>query len=165
MQASGGTGGAVAGYNWQVGGLVVGVEGDLSYLGLSGSQDMTDANFGFITEHDSFETTWLATLRGRFGYASGNWLVYFTTGGAVGDHKYNGVIQTFGIANPSGSVVKGGWAVGLGSEWMFAPNWTAKVEYLAVGLGTETFTANQVSVNARLVEDMVRFGVNYKFGW
>jgi outer membrane immunogenic protein len=75
------------------------------------------------------------------------------------------VIQTFGIANPSGSVIKGGWTVGLGYEWMFAPNWTTKVEYLVAGLGTETFNANQVSVNARLIEDTVRLGVNYKFGW
>ncbi|MBV9969052.1 MAG: porin family protein, partial [Xanthobacteraceae bacterium] len=165
MQALGGTAGLLAGYNWEVGGWVVGVEGDVSYLGLNGSQDMTATNFVSVTEHDSFETSWLATLRGRFGYAWGHWLFYLTAGGALGDHKYNGVIQTFGIANPSGSVIKGGWTVGLGSEWMIAPNWTAKVEYLVADLGTETFTASQVSVSGRLVEDMVRVGVNYKFSW
>jgi outer membrane immunogenic protein len=53
----------------------------------------------------------------------------------------------------------------LGYEWMFAPNWTTKIEYLVAGLGTETFNASQVSVNARLIEDTVRLGVNYKFGW
>jgi outer membrane immunogenic protein len=165
MASFGGTGGLLAGYNWQVGGLVYGIEGDVSYFGVHGTQDMTATDFTFVTEHDSFQTSWLATLRGRFGYTFGNSLFYFTAGGAVGDHKYNGVIQTFGIANPSGSVIKGGWTVGLGYEWMFAPNWTTKVEYLVAGLGTETFSANQVSVNARLIEDTVRLGVNYKFGW
>jgi outer membrane immunogenic protein len=165
MTASGGTAGLLAGYNWQIGSWVVGIEGDVSYLGLNGTQDMTASNFVGVTEHDSFETTWLATLRGRFGYASGNWLFYVTAGGAFGDHKYNGVIQSFGIANPSGSVIKGGGTVGIGTEWMFAPNWTAKLEYLVADLGTETFSDNQVSVNARLVEDMIRVGVNYKFGW
>jgi outer membrane immunogenic protein len=165
MQAFGGTGGLVAGYNWQVGGLVYGIEGDVSYFGVNGTQDMTAANFVFVTQHDSFQTSWLATLRGRFGYTFGNSLFYFTAGGALGDHKYNGVIQTFGIAKPSGSVIKAGWTVGLGYEWMFAPNWTAKFEYLVADLGTETFSANQVSVNARLIEDTVRLGVNYKFGW
>ncbi len=165
MTAFGGTGGLLAGYNWQIGSWVVGVEGDLSYLHVQGSQDMTATNLTFVTEHDSFETNWLATLRGRFGYASGNWLFYVTGGAAFGDHKYNGTVQTFGFANPSGSVTKGGWAIGLGTEWMFAPNWTAKIEYLAAGLGTETFNDNLVSVNARLAEDMIRFGVNYKFSW
>jgi outer membrane immunogenic protein len=165
MAAFGGTGGLLAGYNWQVGGLVYGIEGDVSYFGVHGTQDMTATDFTFVTEHDSFQTSWLATLRGRFGYTFGNSLFYFTAGGALGDHKYNGVIQTFGIANPSGSVIKGGWTVGLGYEWMFAPNWTTKVEYLVAGLGTETFSGNQVSVNARLIEDTVRLGVNYKFGW
>jgi outer membrane immunogenic protein len=165
MASFGGTGGLLAGYNWQVGGLVYGIEGDVSYFGVNGSQDMTATDLTFVTEHDSFQTSWLATLRGRFGYTFGNSLFYFTAGGAVGDHKYNGVIQTFGIANPSGSVIKGGWTVGLGYEWMFAPNWTTKVEYLVAGLGTETFSAIQVSVNARLIEDTVRLGVNYKFGW
>ncbi len=165
MTAFGGTGGLLAGYNWQIGSWVIGIEGDMSYLGLNGSQDMTASNFEGVTEHDSFETTWLATLRGRFGYASGNWLFYVTAGGAFGDHKYNGVIQAFGIANPSGSVIKGGGTVGVGAEWMFAPNWTAKLEYLVADLGTETFSDNQVSVSARLVEDMIRVGVNYKFSW
>jgi outer membrane immunogenic protein len=165
MQASGGTGGLLAGYNWQTGSWVLGVEGDVSYLGLAGSQDMIATNFVSVTEHDSFETSWLATLRGRSGYAWGNWLFYFTGGVALGDHKYNGVIQTFGTATPSGNVIKAGWTVGLGSEWMFAPNWTARIEYLLADLGTETFSSNQVSVSGRLVEDMVRVGVNYKFGW
>jgi outer membrane immunogenic protein len=155
----------VAGYNWQVGGLVYGIEGDVSYFGVNGSQDMIATNFVSVTEHDSFQTSWLATLRGRFGYTFGSSLFYFTAGGALGDHKYNGVIQTFGTANPSGSVIKGGWTAGLGYEWMFAPNWTTKIEFLVADLGTETFSANQVSVNARLIEDTIRLGVNYKFGW
>jgi outer membrane immunogenic protein len=122
MTAFGGTGGLAAGYNWQGIGWLFGVEADASYVGLNGSQDMTAANFSFITEHDSFQTSWLSTVRGRAGYVWGNWLLYMTAGVAIGDHKYNGVINAFGIANPSGDVIKVGWTLGLGTEWMFAPD-------------------------------------------
>jgi outer membrane immunogenic protein len=168
MTAFGLTAGAAAGYNWQSGGWVLGVEADASYVGLNGTQDMAAANFAAVTEHDSFETSWLSTVRGRGGYAWGNWLLYMTAGAAVGDHKYDGVIQAFGIAHPSGDVIKAGWTVGIGSEWMFAPGWSAKFEYLFADLGSETFTANvfanKVSVTGHLTEDMVRFGLNYKLG-
>jgi len=68
MTAFGGTGGLAAGYNWQGIGWLFGVEADVSYVGLHGSQDMSAANFSFITEHDSFQTSWLSTVRGRAGY-------------------------------------------------------------------------------------------------
>ena len=108
-------------------------------------------------------------MRGRFGYASGSWLFYLTAGGAIGDHKYDGVIRAFGVANPSGDVIKVGWTVGTGTEWMFAGGWSTKLEYLHADLGSETFTANvfsnKVSVTGHLTEDILRLGLNYKFGW
>jgi opacity protein-like surface antigen len=52
MTAFGGTGGLAAGYNWQGISWLFGVEADVSYVGLHGSQDMSAANFSFITEHD-----------------------------------------------------------------------------------------------------------------
>jgi outer membrane immunogenic protein len=168
MTALGFTGGAVGGYDWQIGGWVLGVEGDVSYLGLNGTQDLTIANSSFVAEHDSFETSWLSTVRGRVGYAWGRWLLYMTGGVAVDDHKYDGIIQVFGIANPSGDVIKVGWSAGIGTEWMFAPGWTTKIEYLHADLGSETFSVNtfpQVSVTGHLTEDVLRLGLNYKLGW
>jgi outer membrane immunogenic protein len=108
-------------------------------------------------------------VRARGGYAWGNWLWYLTAGGAFGDHKYSGVLHTFGVVSLSGSVIKAGYSLGLGTEWMFAPGWSMKVEYLFADLGSETFTANvfanRVSVTGHLTEDMVRLGLNYKLGW
>jgi outer membrane immunogenic protein len=79
------------------------------------------------------------------------------------------VIRAFGVAHPSGDLIKAGWTVGIGTEWMFAPSWTAKLEYLFADLGSETFTANvfasKVSVTGHLTEDMIRLGLNYKLGW
>jgi outer membrane immunogenic protein len=167
MTAYGFNGGVLAGYNWQIGGLVLGTEGDLNYVGLNGTQDGAGGPFGTVPEHDSFETTWLSTARARVGYGWGGWLFYVTGGLAVGDHKFNGV-TLYGVANPSGNVIKVGWSAGLGSEWMFAPGWSTKIEYLHADLGTETFSSSGLfafTVTGHLTEDIVRLGLNYKFGW
>jgi outer membrane immunogenic protein len=162
MKAFGFTGGIVGGYNWQIGNWVLGIEGDLSYVGLNGSQAVVGSNFASILEQDSFGTTWLSTVRGRTGYAWGSWLFYLTAGGAIGDHKFDG-LHPFGVT--SGHVINAGWTIGLGTEWMFAPGWTAKFEYLFADLGSETFTGNQIAATGHLTEDMIRLGLNYKLGW
>ena len=110
------------------------------------------------------ESEWLATLRGRVGYAFDNFLLYGTAGAAVARIKT-------GLIPPStfDSSTEAGWAVGAGFEVGFAPNWTAKVEYLFVDLpnATCTTTTNCGVLAGSIVsfnENMVRVGVNYKFG-
>ena len=64
-----------------------------------------------------------------------------------------------------------GWVVGGGGEWAFANNWTAKIEYLHLDLGTSSVTAApvpalppfSVTYNFKTTADIVRFGLNYKF--
>ena len=75
------------------------------------------------------QSEWLATVRGRVGYAFDRILFYGTAGAAFGN------VQT-GLNPPStfDSTVEAGWTVGAGLEVAFAPNWTAKVEYLFVDL-------------------------------
>jgi outer membrane immunogenic protein len=167
MSALGFTGGGVAGYNQQFGAYLVGFETDFSYLGVHGTQDATASNFTFVTEHDSFQTNWLGTLRVRAGFTWDKWLFYVTGGGAAGDHNFDGVIQMWGVAHPSGAVTKIGWTAGLGMEWMFVGGWTTKLEYLHADLGSETFTdhagINNAAVTGHLTEDVVRLGVNYMF--
>jgi len=58
-----------------------------------------------------------------------------------------------------------GWTLGAGLEKKFTPNWSAKLEYLYVDLGTKTFfsgTGNDVDVRFR--DHILRAGINYQFG-
>ena len=60
-----------------------------------------------------------------------------------------------------------GYAAGAGIEWGFSPNWTAKVEYMHYGLGSETAPAGTLDVvptSSRLDVDTVKVGVNYRWG-
>ena len=140
--------GATAGYNWQAGPVVFGLEGDIDWSGQrgSGSCGVTTCNV---------RNDYLATIRGRLGYAMDRWMPYITGGAAIGNVKTS--IAGLGDTNNT----KGGWTVGGGIEAAIAGPWTAKVEYLHVDLGdADTAVAG---TTASFKTDIIRGGINYKF--
>jgi outer membrane immunogenic protein len=140
---SGFEGGVQGGYNWQTGPWVFGVEGDIQ---ATGAED-TFAPW-------KFSNPWFGTLRGRAGYAFNNILFYGTGGLAFGELRG----ETFGLSE---SHTTAGWTAGVGAEFGLAPNWSAKIEYLYVGLSNENFTITGQSNGYRF--GLVRAGVNYHF--
>src|SRR6204780_3223372 len=141
---SGFVGGAQAGYNWQSGAMVFGLEGDLQ----ASAADDTFAPW-------KFSNPWFGTVRGRVGYAFGNVLLYGTGGLAFGELRG----ETFGLAE---SHTNAGWTLGLGVEVGLTQNWSAKIEYLYVDLSDSTFTTiTGVSNGSQF--GLVRGGVNYHF--
>lgn len=144
-------GGGTAGYNIQTGIWVWGIEGDFDYADLNGTATVC----GGCTVKD----TWLGTARARLGYAGwNNWLPYITGGGAFGNIKTNSVLG-------DSSNTRWGWTAGAGIEWAFLANWSAKVEYLYVDLGSFNCGINcgAVDENVDLKSSIVRLGVNYRF--
>jgi outer membrane immunogenic protein len=140
---SGFVGGAQAGYNWQNGPLVFGVEGDIEVTGA----DDTFAPW-------KFSNPWFGTVRGRAGYAFNNILFYGTGGLAFGELR----AETFGLSE---SHVSGGWTLGFGTEFGLAQNWSAKLEYLYVDLSQSQFAITGVSNGYRF--GVIRAGLNYHF--
>lgn len=140
---SGFVGGVQAGYNFQNGPWVFGVEGDIQAAGA----DDTFAPW-------KFSNPWFGTLRGRAGYAFSNVLFYGTAGLAFGELRG----QTFGGTE---SHTTAGWTIGAGAEMGLAPNWSAKLEYLYIDLSTSQFAITGVSNGYNA--SMVRAGVNYRF--
>ena len=142
---SGFAGGVQAGYNWQQNGpWVFGVEGDIQASGA----EQTFAPW-------KFSNPWFGTLRGRAGYALNNVLFYGTGGLAFGELR----ATTFGLSESNTNL---GWTLGVGAEMGFAPNWSAKIEYLYVDLADSNFTTiTGVSNGSRF--GLVRGGVNYHF--
>jgi outer membrane immunogenic protein len=151
---SGGVIGGTAGFNWQTGQVVLGIEGDVDWSGVTGTT-MTLCPAGCVTRND-----WLGTARGRVGYAFDRFLPYVTGGLAVGDIK----ASTPGFAGATQTNL--GWTIGAGMEVAIVGNWSAKAEYLHVDLGSFNcalscglVTPDNVSFKAELM----RGGVNYKF--
>jgi outer membrane immunogenic protein len=157
MNLSGAQVGGTAGYNWQSGNAVFGLEGDLDWSNLKGSATTTLCPFGCNTSD-----TWLSTVRGRAGYAFGGVLPYVTGGLAVGDIRAG--FPGFATA----STTNAGWTVGGGIEVALPGNWSAKAEYLHVDLGRFDCGIDCGAAgtdNVSMHDNVVRAGLNYHFGW
>jgi outer membrane immunogenic protein len=204
MSTGGFIGGGQLGYNWQLANFwVAGFEADVQGLaGADGSNSRSssaDVTFGgsphgvgtdlSVTKSIDF----LGTVRGRLGYQVMPSLLVFGTGGFAYGHVNStttisqnlignglGALEPSFGTNSSVSKMRGGWTLGGGLEWMFAPNWTAKGEYLYYDLGSvsygsqiaEGFTVaapapyyfvNDARSTTRFNGDIVRAGLNYHF--
>jgi outer membrane immunogenic protein len=185
---SGFLGGGQVGYNWQNGNFVYGLEADLDAASAKSSVTVPDARIfppsglqSPFTINAARQLDWVGTLRGRVGVTFGTPLLLYVTGGlAYGEHEVG-----IGINDPGGvppavlsnqtSTWSAGWTVGAGGEWMFAPHWSLKAEYLYVDLGNVSSTINyaytniagpQTSSLTATVHDrdnIVRGGINYHF--
>jgi len=146
---SGFAAGIQAGYNWQYGSpWVFGLEGDLQVTGA----DDTFAPW-------KFSNPWFGTVRGRVGYSFNNIMFYATAGLAFGELRS----ETFGLSESHAST---GLTVGLGTEFRLTEfglptNWSAKIEYLYVGLAESPFTVTGASNGYRF--GTIRAGLNYHF--
>lgn len=168
---NGGVVGGTLGGNFQAGAFVFGLESDFDYSGINTG---TSSSICALVGTCQTGNTWLSTLRGRFGFAMDRVLFYGTAGGVFGNEQttLNGTNTTH---------TQAGWTAGVGVEYAFTDNWTAKLEYLYADLGSTSasgicvigacvkapFTATGIpfNLNASLTDSLVRVGVNYKFNF
>ena len=174
-------GGGQIGYNWQYGpNWVWGIEADFD--GTSAKGTATSAFPGSVaippmTSVFSRELDTPGTVRARAGYPSyPNLLWYVTAGLAYGESKLSSAWLCPACLPPTGagtalqtSSTLVGWTAGAGIEWMFAPAWSVKAEYLYVDLGNQsnTNTGFNSTITSKVNErdNIVRAGVNYRFFW
>jgi outer membrane immunogenic protein len=184
-------GGGQIGYNWQSGGWVFGIEADGSWrdltqdlFGVFGNNPTAACPFGCLAGDTVFmrsEQGALGTVRGRLGWAPGQWLLYVTGGLAVGEvtHTVVEVPFPFTACTVNGLTCRGasvsdtrvGWTVGAGVEWALGPNWSVGAEYLFVDLGTTDITLlpnGPIFTNTSVTSfddtsHIVRAKLNYRF--
>jgi outer membrane immunogenic protein len=116
----------------------------------------------------------LGTIAFRFGSAFDRTFIYSKVGAAWTHDKYQDDVTTPAFAPLSfvGSETRWGWMVGAGIEYAFGNNWSGKIEYDYLNLGTETVRYSSVPpapsafVDASIKErvQVVKIGVNYRFG-
>ncbi len=185
-------GGGQFGYDFQFGSAVVGLEADIAALsGVASSGGYSSLNaIGaapvITTATVGRSLHYLGTVRGRVGFAVAPSILLYATGGlAYGDPsgraqlvQVGTTIGRVGVGSAAISGVRAGWTLGAGAEWMFASNWSAKLEYLYYDLGARNWnspltvaapaallgvpyavTTQSVRANGHLV----RAGLNYRF--
>lgn len=153
--------GVTAGVNVQMQNVVVGVEGDLDWAGLTGNA--APLNFGGRDAILTGSIDQLATVRGRLGWATGNFLLFATAGVAAG--HVNGVVTNFPTDGRTSSAngMQYGYVVGAGVEAAITDNLSVKAEYLYVDLGRAPYSLPPLTANANPTASIARVGLNYGF--
>jgi len=210
LDNSGFIGGGQIGYNWQFNNVfVAGLEADIQ--GVAGANGSATSASAFPVPKDEFTSIataltvtksldYLGTVRGRLGYLVTPTLLAYATGGLAyggvssSTNIFQAALPNFGsnIAPAFGSAgsfsdTRVGYTVGGGLEWMFLPNWSAKVEYLYYDLGNvsysggsiapaildltltplapPTYFTNALRATTRFDGHIARVGVNYHFNF
>jgi outer membrane immunogenic protein len=164
---SGGMVGGTFGAQIQQGYVVLGFESDLDWANISGNRITVPTVLGIpqpFTLNVNTKIEALGTARVRAGVAMNNWLFYSTGGAAFVKETANATTfagvacGTLGVLpSCADSHWRPGLAVGGGAEWGFAPNWSAKLEYLYVATVGTGASVDHMNV--------VRGGINYKFNF
>lgn len=139
-------GGGVAGYNYQIGKYVFGIEGDLNYVGGQASSGAASADLDF-----------LSTLTARAGFTPADRLLTYVEGGlAVGR-------PDFDLGGTSDRSLAAGFVVGAGAEYAVNDKWITGVEYNYVDLQNRSYNLGASNASADLDTHQVKFNIKYKF--
>ena len=161
---SGVIGGVQAGYNYQLpSGVLLGVEADITFPNYLTSNSVVSS---LASARSTVTEQWdyVATARGRVGYASGPWLAYATGGLAWAGERF---LNTPDIGSDEKILnTRLGWAAGAGVEYAFAPHWSARLEYLYSRFGTADIRFPSATQYASTLDfQSLRVGLNRKIDW
>lgn len=117
------------GRDWQFGGLVAGLQGEIGFHETKGRLG-TAASGGVQGDH-----LWSGGLKGRLGYAFGAVLPFATVG--IAGTEYN---QHSLVANQDGDVERHlGWTAGAGVEIAWTRGFATRLEYEYADYGRESY--------------------------
>ena len=164
--------GLQAGYNYMLPNRVlIGAEIDASFpafqnlagISIGGISNFTSPTLGPVSYSETVLSS--GTVRGRIGYAPGNWLFY-ATGGFAWSYDQLTLTQLASGTTDMPFLWRLGWAAGAGVETPIAPHWTARLEYLFTDYGTSSVLF--ANAGQRFTSDFslqeLRAGLNYQFG-
>jgi len=160
-------GGVQAGCNYQVGGWVIGVQGDYDWMSANGSHaNSFFTGVGRPLWTDASHSKSLASVTGRVGYAWDRLLGYVKGGGAWERGDYT-ITAPFGIA--TAGETRGGWTFGIGSEYAFTNYLSGFVEYGYYEFGTRsnsflTPAGTLFNVDIKDRKQVIKVGLNWLFG-
>jgi outer membrane immunogenic protein len=162
--------GGQIGANYQIGNIVLGVQGDYAYADVKKTV-IVPAGVGFGPgAQASMKNDFYATATGRVGVAFDTLLIYGKGGVAFTRDKLN-FVDGFG-GSATGTWDRTGWDAGAGIEWAFAGNWSlfAEYNYMSFGKRTETptvvsglFPLTASSASVSLNTSIAKAGINFRF--
>jgi outer membrane immunogenic protein len=166
INTSGFLAGGQLGYNWQASNYLFGIEADGGFMDLGGTKLLTGTGSGTRV---GLKSGAYADVTGRAGVAFNRALFYVKGGYAVIDDASSFSTAPGLVAELQKHRTDSGYTIGGGVEYKFAPNWSAKVEYLHFDFGNLNYTVfstrgTSFLFNQTLRADTVKAGVNYTWG-
>jgi len=157
-------GGVQAGYNVRLpSGMLLGVEADITFPNYLTSNSVVSS---LATARSALTEQWdyVATARGRVGYATGPWLAYATGGLAWAGERF---LNSPAVGSDEKVLnTRLGWAAGGGVEYAFAPHWSARLEYLYSRFEKADIAfPSGAHYTSTLDFQALRLGLNRKIDW
>jgi opacity protein-like surface antigen len=174
-------GGGIAGYNDQIGAMVLGVEADVSSGGGTSSVTACTVPDGcFTPTHDSFTTlnhlsdAFNGRLRARLGWADGYSLFYAAAGYSYADTKLSLVGLCYNPGDPTVPLVfnfdrarnLSGFNLGVGVDQALGAHWVVRAEFVFDDYGNQTYPGAAPEWNDRrisVIDSTLRVAVGYRF--
>jgi outer membrane immunogenic protein len=178
LEASGAVGGVHAGFNYQYGQAVFGVEGDLELANIEGNVGLKGSgNFPGYNITSSSNINAQGSIRGRLGFALLDRMMVYGTGGlafANVENAYSAALPPgnvfgapAGLSTPSFSEIRWGWTLGAGVEYAITSNITARVEYRYTNLSSYKNVTSFLDAGSFSEQDpdfhTIRIGASYRF--
>jgi outer membrane immunogenic protein len=164
--STGGVAGGEAGYNWQSGSIVVGLEGDMFWSGIKGNDAAAVAAGNFaITSVDQDNLRWGGSVRVRGGYTVDRWMLFFTGGYAFGDIVHTNTAA--GVLPDQFTVHANGLTAGGGIAYALTNNVIGKFEYRYTnfnGYNHPLPTNGVLPYTTETTYSVVTVGLDFKFG-
>jgi|SRR5579872_6961852 len=168
--SQGGLAGGEAGYNWQSGNFIVGVEGDLFWSGIKGNDasQFAAGAFSGVSAVDADNLRWGGSLRVRGGFTVDRWLVFFTGGYAFGGIQHTNtnlanIVDRF-------NVQANGLTAGGGIAYALTDHVIGKFEYRYTNFNGYNRPGHPLTLNGQIpyttetTYSAVTAGLDFKFG-
>jgi opacity protein-like surface antigen len=163
----GAVGGLLAGYNWQTGPLVLGLEGDFGWSNATGHGTTIPAlppPPALPSAPNTYRLRWDSHIAAKAGYAAGQWLFFATGGLAVAGFSFQeGVVP--GTPQPNAiDATYVGYSVGAGVEYAFTQNLLGRLQYIYDDFGGKSFAGTDGgSYRVNLTAQTARAALSWKF--
>lgn len=151
---TGGTLGAIAGYNWRARSWIVGLEGEFKGFNVDGTRLSPVLN-------SSIDLNWMGSVRARAGYLVAPALLIYATGGLAWTN-YDLSVST-PLASASTNTTTLGWQVGVGAEMKLTEQWSLRLDYLYTDLGKTNVVTPGLSHSYSPDVQTIQLGLTYRF--
>ncbi len=164
-KASGGAAGGQLGCDYQMGVLVLGVQGMIDATNARSDNSLPASTNVITTKVD-----WLTTFTGRIGVTATPAALLYAKGGAAWINDVHGIRNPAGTTLLNGQAIRSGWTAGVGLEWGFGRNLSVFVEYDYADFGARGVTLTppgggaNLSIGVAQNVNMFLVGGNVRFG-